>query len=1181
MKNTNYSSGFKAKVIGCAVLLGVLSATGAGAQEGTLPERTRAGEPVKSRAEIAADDLVSLSADKIIALLRTESGLLLQVKKALVRKAYEQGRLLDPQDLTDDAVFSLIREDENVRVLITREIEDRYYVRAKPTREELERGLVSEPLRGQPNKAGTPVDQTKPAPTQEEAYWSGHEGREERYPEQYQNQQNSERTPSAQPSYNVPQQPREQNPVSPNPDEQGPVEPGVGDRRRQLERTEAPLQQGDYPESLQAGSSAMPGITPEDVPQLLSTSNSPQSMSNQDRSMGQSSTGSFSGTGAGPSTSSTQWPDASSNGRDQYFDENRGEMMPQWMNRQSRPLPQRPQQPALRHTPNPYADVPSLYDLYSQYSGRPAVLQRFGSEIFHNGTGNLERLPMDMPVGPEYVLGPGDGLSIQLWGGVSERLVRVVDRQGRVALPETGSLEVSGKSLGEVQHLIQTALRSEFRDVQADVSLSRLRSVRIFVVGDVERSGAYDVSSLSTPLNAVFMAGGPTSAGSLRIIEHLRGTQLLQTTDVYDLLLHGVRSDLQGLQSGDTVRVPPLGAEVTVEGMVRRPAIYELDGEKNLAQILELAGGVLQSGTLRHVDVERTEAHQSRSMLRLDIPEDNNKETVTKALDDFQIQDGDKVKISPILPYADKTVYLEGHVFRPGKFAYRDGMKVTDIIHSYNELLPEPYKRHAEIIRLNPPDYTPQVLAFNLEDALAGKDQDLVLKPFDTVRVFGRFDFEDSPVVTVTGEVRDPGDHITNGATYLRDAVYLAGGATIDAQLSDAQVFRKTEDGKLKVLSVDLTKALAGDPKDNLLLEPSDRLFIHKDLARSDPPTVLAEGEVARPGKYPLGDNMTAAELVRLAGGLKRSAYTEEADLTRYEVEHGTQMLSEHIPVPIAKALADEPDADVRLHDGDVLTIRQVAGWNDLRATIAVKGEVVHPGTYGIQEGERLSSIIARAGGFRTDAYPYGAIFQRAQVRELEERNRGQLISEIQDQGASLRQAPDTDPDQKAAKDAALQQWQTTLDQLRNTPPAGRLVLHISANTRRWVNSSSDIQVRSGDSIYIPKRPNTVVVDGSVYNATAITFKPGKDAGWYLHQAGGPTSMANKKAIFVIRADGSVVGGSGGLFTGGVERAALQPGDMVMVPEKAFSANSRFKQILEGSQIAYAVGIAIQVAKSF
>ena len=223
--------------------------------------------------------------------VRSESGLFLQVKKAFVRKAYEQGRLLDPQDLTDDAVFSLIREDENVRVLVTREIEDRSYVRAKPTREELARGLVSEPLRGQPNKAAPSGEQTKPAPTQEEAYWAEHEGREEQYPERYQYPQNLQQTPGSQPSYNVPLQPREQNPLTPNPEQPLPQEPGVGDRRRQLERAQAPLQQGDYPDSLQAGSSAMPSITPDDLPQLLSTSNSQQSMSSAGRGMGRSGAG--------------------------------------------------------------------------------------------------------------------------------------------------------------------------------------------------------------------------------------------------------------------------------------------------------------------------------------------------------------------------------------------------------------------------------------------------------------------------------------------------------------------------------------------------------------------------------------------------------------------------------------------------------------------------------------------------------------------------------------------------------------------------------------------------------------------------------------------------------------------------------------------------------------------------
>jgi protein involved in polysaccharide export with SLBB domain len=545
------------------------------------------------------------------------------------------------------------------------------------------------------------------------------------------------------------------------------------------------------------------------------------------------------------------------------------------------------------------------------------------------------------------------------------------------------------------------------------------------------------------------------------------------------------------------------------------------------------------------------------------------------------VQDGDKIKISPILPYADKTVYLEGHVFRPGKYAFREGMLITDLIKSYNDLLPEPSKLHAEIVRLNPPDYTPQVVAFNLDEALTAKEQPVALKPFDTVRVFSRFDFEDPPVITVAGEVRDPGDHLTNGATRVRDAVYLAGGLTPDASTDSVQIFRRTGDNKLVVLSVNLARALAGADKDNLALQPKDRLIIHRNLAKVDPPTVTIEGEVGRPGKYPLGQDMTAAELVRTAGGFKRGAFTETADLTRYTVEGRQSVVGEHETVAIARALAGEPDTDMRLHDGDVLTIRQLAGWRDVGASITLTGEVMHPGTYGIQEGERLSSILERAGGLRSNAYPYGAIFERVQIRELEQQNRSELVRSVAEQGSVLKAEPDSDPDKKAARDASLLQWQSTMERLQNTPPSGRLVIHVSKDPKRWRNTSADIQVRAGDAIYIPKVPTSILVDGAVYNPTAVAYHPGKSAGWYLSQAGGPSNTAYKKGIFVIRADGSVVGGSGGMFSGGVQSAEVRPGDMVVVPEKAFSANTRWKNTLQVAQLATAVGIAVQVARSF
>ena len=264
-----------------------------------------------------------------------------------------------------------------------------------------------------------------------------------------------------------------------------------------------------------------------------------------------------------------------------------------------------------------------------------------------------------------------------------------------------------------------------------------------------------------------------------------------------------------------------------------------------------------------------------------------------------------------------------------------------------------------------------------------------------------------------------------------------------------------------------------------------------------------------------------------------------------------------------------------------MLTVRELAGWNDVGAVVSIRGEVLHPGSYGIQEGEHLSSVLNRAGGFRSDAYPRGVVLERVQVRELEEANRNQLLHQVEIDGSNLTLIPDSDPSQKAAKEAAVDQWQAALQKLQSAPPSGRLTIRIGRDIPRWANTSADVPVRAGDTIYIPKKPTFVMVDGSVYNPTAVAYRPGKSAGWYLQQAGGPTNMANKKAIFVIRADGSVAGGAGGMFSGSVTHDALQPGDLVMVPEKAFSGTTKWKTTLESAQLAYAVGIAIQVARSF
>ncbi|HZP17553.1 MAG TPA: SLBB domain-containing protein [Terriglobales bacterium] len=1125
--------------------------------------RTRALDQSDSRAEKEAERLVSLTPERIILLLQQEPGLFLEVKKMLVRNAYAQGRVLDPKELTDEAVFRMVRDDEETRALITQQIVDRGYVQAKPTHEE-----VAKFLEQQQRLA-------KQQQREQERYADNLPVEENAAEDQYGREGPKGQRPNL-PSYgpNLPPQQAPQTPAPPN-------QPDNDQRRQLLQASTAGAistqEDTGLPFNAVTGGQQ---LSSDQIQQLISAykSGNPGTLQGAGGQPDLAKLAGLLGTGASPaSVPSLQSQEQA------YQQATQAAQSASFQTDYSRPASRERRrrerisdQPALLHRANPYADVPSLYDLYSQYSRRAPSLTRFGLDIFENGTGNTDQLPMDLPAGPDYVLGPGDSLNIDLWGSISQRLHRVVDREGRLSLPEIGSIQVAGHNLGDVQRMVQASLRSQFRTLQADVSLDRLRTVRVYVVGDVQRPGAYDISSLSTPLNALYQAGGPTARGSMRIVKHYRGNQLVENVDLYDLLLHGVQAGMQRLESGDTILVPPVGQQVTIQGMVRRPGIYELAGEKSLADVLELAGGVLPSGTLRHVDLERVEAHQDRTMLRLDIPENNQDAKVTEALEQFQIQDGDRIRISPILPFAQKSVYLDGHVFRPGKYAYREGMKVTDLIHSYSDLLPEPYQQHAEVIRLNGPDLKPEVLAFNLQDALAGKDQDLTLKPFDTVRVFGRFDFEDPPVITITGEVRDPGDHVTNGATYLRDAIFLAGSTTPDAEMDDVQIFRKTRDGKLEVLNADLRKAINGDRRENLLLEPQDRVFVHTDVKRLTPATVEVHGEVARPGRYPLGANMTATELVRLAGGLKRSAYTEVAELTRYSVAGGNNVETEHIPIRIGAALSGEPDTDMRMHAGDVLTVGQITGWKDIGATVKVEGQVVHPGTYGIRDGERLSDLLARAGGFRPDAYPYGAIFERVEIRDLEEQNRAQLIAQARQEGGGLGAGID-DP---LAKEASLVQWRDTLQKLQTTAPIGRLVIHINSG-KSWIHTPADIPLRAGDSIYIPKKPAFVMVQGAVYNQTGIAFRPGKSAQWYLRQAGGVTTGGDRKNIFIVRANGTVAGGSKGLFSGGALDSPMQPGDMIVVPSKAFGGGFKWRETLQVAQLVSAIGIAVQVARGF
>jgi len=1180
------------------------------AQQTEAPSaRSQEAQARAAESDLAARNIsrVAASAPQVRAVLAANAGLLVELKRWVATDATNHGQVVRDTDLTDDAIFERLQTDVQFRSVATALLQ-RYGYLVPNVNPESEAGqeralLIQERTKWEAQQQGEELakartSQAAPQIPQNAAYCGP------QVSETCGTQQFGRRQPDIQQQYySSPQVP----PVQTGPGQMW--SPGGGGDRQfrttQIAQPDTDMTDMFFP--LSATGMTASGNMPRNLNMLglnsTSDSTSPygnsyggmdansmaSALSGYGQNFGQNGGSnnllSAFGYGGGIGSEGMPLPAIGTNGLSSGFDVGSASLANPTMNRSERvrlyPASPRIQPAELVRKPDPYLDIPSLYDMYIQATPRPTTPMRFGAQVFEEGTRDSDVIPMDMPAGPDYVLGPGDGVSINLWGSISQRLTRTVDREGRINLPEVGPIEVSGKSLADVQQNAQEVLRSQFRDISVDVSLSRLRTVRVYEVGDLQTPGAYDVSALSTPLSALFEGGGPTPRGSMRLLKHYRGNQLIQDVDVYDLLLHGVRGKVERLENGDTILVPPIGPQVTVEGMVRRPAVYELRDEKTLADVLELAGGLLPVAALRHIEVERTVSHDRRSMLSLDIPEASGTVEADKALQSFEVQDGDRVRIFPIATYNQDAVYVEGHVIRPGKYSYHENMRVTDVIGTYKDLLPEPSTQYAEIIRLNSPDFHPTVDSFNLGEALSNPDKAPLLHPLDTVRVFSRFDFEDPPSVSVLGAVRAPGEYATSGQIHLSDAIHLAGGLGPDASRSDVQVFRSLPDGKSEIFSVSLGAALAGDSVQNIVLMPRDRLLIHRNTNATDPETVSVEGEVANPGRYPLTNNLGVADLIRLAGGLKSSADAMTADLVRYEWSNQEKLVGQREIIDLPAALSGAMTSKAPLQNGDVLTIRQLPGWNDLGASIVLKGEVNHPGTYGIRPGEKLSSILERAGGFQPDAYPVGAVLQRTEVRELESKERDQMILRVKDAEASIQLLPEGTPQEKQAKQVALQQWQTALNDVSANPPIGRVVIHISPEVNHWKNTPADLEVRSGDTLVIPKRPNVVMVTGQVFNPTGVLYQPGKSAKWYLSQSGGPTQLANKKAIFVIRADGSVIGSKSGpfsdLLTGDSLNSALRPGDTVVVPDKAVGGGLQWQSVLLATQIA---GAAASIASA-
>ncbi|MGH7879294.1 MAG: SLBB domain-containing protein, partial [Candidatus Binataceae bacterium] len=455
----------------------------------------------------------------------------------------------------------------------------------------------------------------------------------------------------------------------------------------------------------------------------------------------------------------------------------------------------------------------------------PARLEQFGYSLFSAKVSTFA--PVDsIPVSGDYILGPGDELNVLMWGRVNQTLHLDVQRDGSMLLPQLGPLQVAGLSFAQAKHLIEDKA-GKITGVEVDVTMGRLRSIQVFVIGKVNHPGLFTVSSLSHVSNALVAAGGISKVGSLRRIELRRNNQLLRVIDLYALLLRGDTSADVQLEPRDVIFVPVIGPVVALAGNVKSPGIYELDGGESLARAVALAGGVGAFGYKQRLQVERVQNHQRNIALDTSF---GRLSAVS-----LRVQDGDLIKIFGVLPDQQNIVKLKGNARRPGIYQWRDGMTVADLVAAGEGVADRTFFDYALIRRIEGPDRRVHFLPVDLGVALrdGGVDtQDVKLRPRDELTIYSENDLQDLPAVTIEGTVRKPGRYLLSAGMKLSDLIYEAGGLKDEAYQERAQLVRTHvvdgADTKFAYIDVDLRAALEPNSSNDPPLMRNDDLLVQE-----------------------------------------------------------------------------------------------------------------------------------------------------------------------------------------------------------------------------------------------------------------------------------------------------------------------------------------------------------------
>lgn len=806
-------------------------------------------------------------------------------------------------------------------------------------------------------------------------------------------------------------------------------------------------------------------------------------------------------------------------------------------------------------------EKPSLFQRTRQigkYQDISLDIKPFGHDFFQEAAIRVVTERQDVPAPAKYVVGPGDEVKIMLWGRVNAQYNLTVDRNGSINIPQLGPIYVAGMTFEQMStHLIKQS--NQIVGANIDISMGALKTIPIFVLGDVKRPGAYTIGAFSTITDALLRAGGPSEIGSMRNIQLKRKDQIVSIFDCYNLLLKGDKSSDRILMAGDVIFVPVSGPLVGVAGNVRRPAIYELKEKTDLPSLLELAGGIIPAAYTQQIQIERIVKNEKQIIVDIDDKDLNQSASV-------HLKDSDLVKIFSIVEADVNAIQLNGHVKRPGKYEMKPGMRLKDILKNVEDLLPEPYLKYALIKRSYPPSREPILIPFHLGNMLSGASEaaDMELKPRDEIYVFSAWFFKDKPTFTVRGEVREPDTYDLIGNSRVKDAILAAGGLTKEAYQERGQILRLDENGQYSLAYFSVSGALQENEADNILLKSDDVITIRALSEMFYKQSVSVGGAVTDPGEFEYAAGMTVKDLIFSAGNVLESAYLEAAELSSMEIKNAEVAGIQTRNIDLRRALSGDAEHNILLRPYDRIFVRHITDWR-LARYVTISGQVKFSGKYLIQKGEKLSSVIERAGGYLDNAYLRGSVFIRERVKETQQKSmeemarrmeRDLLVEGIGKVSTSLS------VEEVQAKQNEIAQKKKLIEEIRNIKALGRMTVKL-AHLKALKNSQYDIELEDGDELMIPEKNSVVTVLGAVMGQGSHIFSEKADYRDYINMSGGYSDYADGGNVFILKVDGSARRAKRGLidwsrkqdvqgigFFSEEETFYIEPGDTIVVPEK-------------------------------